>query len=239
VWRGADDPPPLVDEEFEVYGQRLNGASGVPLGANDFRLSRMGPDGDAGYDAYEPAVAYNSANNQYLVVWRGDDNTAPLVDGEYEIFGQRVDGATAAEIGSDLRLSDMGPDGDTNYRATVPAVTHNPTEDEYLVIWSGDDDTAPLVDGEYEIFGQRVDGATGAEVGDNDLRLSDMGPDGDAGYDARETALAYNSTGNDYLVVWTGDDDTPPLVDEESEIFGQRFAGHYWLYLPLIFRNAP
>ena len=37
-----------------------------------------------------PAVAYNSTNNEYLVVWAGDDNTAPLVDDEFEIFGQRL-----------------------------------------------------------------------------------------------------------------------------------------------------
>ena len=236
VWRGDDDTPPLVDEEFEVYGQRLNGASGVPLGANDFRLSDMGPDGDAGYDAYEPAVTYNPTDHEYLVVWRGDDNNGALVDGEYEIFGQRVDGATGAEIGADLRLTDVGPDGNASYDAFSPAVTHNSVNNEYMVVWYGDDDTTPLVDGEYEIFGQRVDGATGAEIGDNDFRLSDMGPDGDADYDARETALACNSTANDYLVVWSGDDNTPPLVDEEFEIFGQRFAAHYWLYLPLVVR---
>ena len=236
VWRGDDNTGALVDEEFEIYGQRLNAASGVPLGANDSRLSDMGPDGNANYDAFEPAVAYNSVNNQYLVVWRGDDNTAPLVNDEYEIFGQRLNGATATESGGDVRLSDMGPDGDVNYRATVPAVAYDPRDNEYLVVWSGDDNTAPLVDGEYEIFGQRVEAATGAEIGDNDLRLSDMGPDGDASYDARETALAYNSTANDYLVVWSGDDDTPSLVDEEFEIFGQRFTAHYWLYLPLVTR---
>jgi len=236
VWRGDDNTGALVDEEFEIYGQRLNGASGVPLGANDFRLSDMGPDSDADYDAYEPAVTYNPTDHEYLVVWRGDDDTPPLVDGEYEIFGQRLNGATATEIGGDVRLSDMGPDGDVNYRAAVPAVGYDPRGNEYLVVWSGDDDTGTLVDGEYEIFGQRVDGATGAEIGDNDLRLSDMGPDGDADYDARETALACNSTGNDYLVVWSGDDDTPPLVDEEFEIFGQRFTAHYWLYLPLVTR---
>lgn len=32
------------------------------------RVSRMGPDGDAAYDASYPAIAYNSADNQYLVV---------------------------------------------------------------------------------------------------------------------------------------------------------------------------
>jgi len=102
-------------------------------------------------------------------------------------------------------------------------------------VWRGDDNTAPLVNDEYEVFGQRVDAATGAQIG-ADFRLSDMGPDGDANYDAFDPAVAYNRTNNQYLVVWYGDDDTPPLVDGEYEVFGQRFASGYRLYLPLVVR---
>ncbi len=53
------------------------------------------------------------------------------------------------------------------------------SRNRYLIVWEGDDDIAPLGDGQYEIFGQTVDAATGAEVGANDFRLSDMGPNGD------------------------------------------------------------
>jgi hypothetical protein len=38
------------------------------------------------------------------------------------------------------------------------------------------------------------------------------------------------------LMVWSGDDDAPPSVDEEFEIFGQRFVSAYRLYLPLVVR---
>ncbi|VAW53137.1 hypothetical protein MNBD_GAMMA05-1700, partial [hydrothermal vent metagenome] len=108
-----------------------------------------------------PAVAYNTSNNEYFVVWQGDDDTGSLVNDENEIFGQRVNGATGAEIGNDTRLSDMGPDGVFNFNAFTPAVAYNASNNEYLVVWSGDDDTAPLVDGEFEIFGQRfADSAT-------------------------------------------------------------------------------
>jgi len=147
-----------------------------------------------------------------------------------------VNAATGNQIGAnDFRLSDMGPDGDVNYQATVPAVAYSSRDNEYLVVWSGDDNSGALADGEYEIFGQRVDAATGAES-ESDFRLSDMGPDGQPVYDAREMALAYNSGGNQYLVVWSGDDDTPPLVNDESEIFGQRFTASFRLYLPLVMR---
>ena len=58
------------------------------------------------FGAFNPALAYNSLNNEYLVVWQGDDST----DGEFEIFGQRLNAATGAGIGAnDFRLSDMGP----------------------------------------------------------------------------------------------------------------------------------
>ncbi len=223
VWRGDDNTGSLVDEENEIYGQRVNGATGAEIGS-DIRLSDMGPDGDPDFDAFDPAVAYNASNNEYLVVWRGDDNTGSLVDGEREIYGQRVNAATGEEIGSDTRLSDMGSDGDTNFNAFYPAVAYNASNNEYLVVWYGDDNTGSLVDDENEIFGQRVNAATGAEIG-SDIRLSDMGPDGDATFAAFDPAVAYNASNNEYLVVWTGDDNTGSLVNDEFETFGQRVNG--------------
>ena len=38
-----------------------------------------------------PHVAFSPTSNEYLVVFEGDDDTPPLVDGESEIFGQRLD----------------------------------------------------------------------------------------------------------------------------------------------------
>jgi hypothetical protein len=241
VWQGDDNTSPLVNGEFEIFGQRLN-ATGGGLGTNDFRISDMGPNGNTAYGGYLPAVAHNSQANEYLVVWRGNDNTAPLVASEYEIFGQRLN-ATGGEVGAnDFRLSDMGPDGNGNYDVYYDlAVAYNSTDNEYLVVWSGDDNTGSLVDGEYEIYSQRLD-ASGAEAGDNDFRLSDMGPDGNTAYDASYPAVAFGSTANEYLVVWEGDDNTGPLVDNEYEIFGQQFSNTASgpsgnIYLPIILKN--
>ncbi|HUT42372.1 MAG TPA: hypothetical protein VM011_13650, partial [Gammaproteobacteria bacterium] len=223
VWEGDDDTAPLVDEESEIFGQRINAATGARLGVN-FRISDMGPDGDINFDATHPDVAWNAMANEYLVVWEGDDNTPPLVDDENEIFGQRLDGATGAQIGvNDFRISDMGPDGNTGFFADNPVVAWNATDNEYLVVWTGDDNTAPLVDDEREVFGQRLNAATGAEIG-TDFRISDMGPDGDVNYAAYDPAVTWNATADEYLVVWSGDDDTAPLVNDENEIFGQRLT---------------
>ncbi len=225
VWHGDDMGAALVDDEFEVYGQRLD-AAGNQVGHDDLRLSDMGPDGFSGYDGGFPSVAYNPIGNEYLVVWTGDDNTVPLVNDEFEIFGQLVNAATGAQVGvNDFRLSDMGPDGVPSYSADQPAVAYDSHDGEYLVVWHGDDNTAPLVDDEFEVFGQRVDAARGGQVGANDFRLSDMGPDGDPDYDASYPAVAYNGAGSQYLAVWEGDDNTSPLVDEEYEIHGQRVDG--------------
>jgi len=194
------------------------------VGSNDFRISDMGGDGNVAYDAYTPKVAYNSTDNEFLVVWYGDDDTGSLVDNEFEIYGQRISDA-GAEIGGDLRLSDMGAtDGSVSFYAADPSVSYNASDNVYLVVWRADDDTAPQVDDEYEVFFQVVAGATGAEVGP-DERISDMGTDGDAASDTYDPDVAWNSTDNEFLVVWHGDEDIAPLIDGEREIFGQRLDG--------------
>ncbi len=199
VWEGDD-----VLDEREIYGQRVDAADGSEIGS-DFRLSDMGPEGNIDFDAHSPEVAYNPAANEYLVVWEGDD----VIDGESEIYGQRID-ATGAEVGTnDVPISDMGPAGN----ARSPAVTHNPVALEYLVVW----EAVEVVNGENEIYSQRVD-AAGAEVGPNDFRLSDMGPEGDSKFGAVNPAVASNVASGEYLVVWAGDD----VVNGENEIYGQR-----------------
>ena len=47
-----------MNNEFEIFGQRLT-AAGAGAGANDFRVSDMGPDGNPNYEAFTPSVAYN------------------------------------------------------------------------------------------------------------------------------------------------------------------------------------
>src|SRR5262249_7341654 len=153
VWEGNDG----VDgsDTFEIYGQRLLGATGAETGDSDFRISDMGPDGDNNFDAGDPAVAYNEATNRYVVVWAGDNNVGDLDDNEFEIFGQRLDARpdTFGKIEpNDCRISSMGPNGDTKFAANSPAIVSSQTE--FLAIWSGDTNTPPLVDDEFEIFGR-------------------------------------------------------------------------------------
>ena len=218
TWEGDDDTGGLVDGENEIYVQRLD-ASGAQLGVNDRRVSDVGADGDAARDAGDPALAHNTVDNQFLVVWEGDE-----VDGENEIYGQRLAQNGGPLGANDFRISDMGPDGSADYDGDDPAVAHLAPTNEYLVVWEGDDDTPPLVEGEDEIRGQLLGGAAAEERGVNDFRISDMGPDGNTAFDAVNPELVANPRAGEYMVSWQGDDDTPPLVDGKNEIFGQRVS---------------
>ena len=211
VWSGSDS----VIGEFEIWGQRVDADTGSQLGG-DFQISFIGTPGDPDYDAIEPAVAYNSADDEYFVVWAADN----ITDYDYEIYGRRLD-SDGSLVGFLVRISVMGPENDSNYRAYHPSVVYNSTENEYLVVWYGDTNTGSLVNGENEIWGRRLSN-TAELLGDGQFRISSMGFDGDASYDAFDPDVAYNSTNNEYMVVWEGDSSAYDITDGEFEIFGQR-----------------
>ena len=74
----------------KIFGQHLD-TDGSEIGDDDFRVSAMGPDGNASYDAERASLAISTATGSPLVVWRGDDS-APLVDDELEIWANLLDG---------------------------------------------------------------------------------------------------------------------------------------------------
>ncbi|MCP5098330.1 MAG: DUF11 domain-containing protein, partial [Chloroflexi bacterium] len=108
-----------------------------------------------------PSVMYNTDDDSYLVVWRGDDNQdfggGMLADNEHEIFGEWLDASTGIGVSdNDFRISDMGSsDGDTSFIADRPDVVYNSSNDHAMVVWQGDDDDA-LIDNEFEIYGERL-----------------------------------------------------------------------------------
>ena len=50
-----------------------------------------------------------------------------------------------------------------------------------------------------------------------------MGPDGDITFRGVAPAVAFGSAARQFAVVWNGEDDAPPLVADESEVFLQLF----------------
>jgi RTX calcium-binding nonapeptide repeat (4 copies)/Putative metal-binding motif len=211
TWVGRD-----TGDVYEIFGQRLT-AAGAETGTDDFRISTMGP--DSNFQVLQGSIAYNAQANEYLVAWSGEDNTGGPGPFEHEVYAQRLTAAGAETGTNDVRISSMGPDGNTNFEGTFPAVAYNSQANEYLVTWDGNESAGPN-DREYEIYGQRLT-AAGAATGADDFRISTMGPDGDNLFDAHDPAVAYNAQANEYLVTWTGVDGAP-LADHESEIFGQR-----------------
>ena len=220
VWYGNDDRPGLAAGEDEIFMQRIS-ATGVEVGTDDQLISSQGPALDTDYDAEDPAVVANGVDGDYLVAWVGDLDAGGGAQ-EREIVTQRL-AADGTEIGSDDgRISTMGPNGDAAYGAAGPEVAHDSLRDQYLVAWAGDDGGA-LADNEFEIYAQRLSAAA-EEIGTDDLRVSQIGPDGDPAYGPTAepiTALAYSSAAQEYLAGWWSDDDKGGLSDDDFEVFAR------------------
>ena len=193
------------DEEFEISGQRVS-ASGAEVGG-DIPIASISDETGEGFDA---AVAYNPEDDEYLVVMSAD-NLA--LDGEYEIWGQRVDG-DGTPLGGTFRISNVGTDGNAEAEVYFPDVAYSPAADAYMVIWEGEN----AGENDFEIYGQRV-ARGGAQIG-VDFQISNVGAGGVRG--AFTPALTFNPATGEFLAVWEGEG-TP--VDEAYEIYGQRLDG--------------
>ena len=79
--------------------------------------------------------------------------------------------------------------------------------------------------------------AAGHQLGENKFPISEMGRT-QWRFEASEAAVACDSTDNECLVVWEGDDVEGGLIDEEFQVFGQRFGAFSGLWLPLVVRGA-
>ena len=192
-----------------MYGRRVSG-SGVAIDASEFEVA--GGDTITANDA--TGLAYNETSDEYLAIYRG---TTPT-DG-YEVYAQRLRGADAARVGSpDVQISSMGS-GSPSFQVSPPSVVWNPVLNQYLVAWSGNDNAAAG----QEVYGQLL-AADGTQIGSNDFRISDMGPEGDSAYGANRPRLLYNPNADEYFVSWHGEDNEGGLVDGEQEVFGQRLT---------------
>ncbi len=153
----------------------------APFLAGPAAVSAGGPIGgmflirDETVDTKDPAMAYNSHDQEYLVVfWNdrpgNDDIRAERVSKDGKLLGGVW---VAAGAGADRRY---------------PAVAYNSQANEYLVVWQEDD---------MDIRGQRVSATGGLTGGEFDIAL------GVPSYPRCYTpAVAYASTENKYLVVF-------------------------------------
>jgi len=151
------------------------GSGGMPVvgsgGALELNVS-------SGVSQQYPALAYNPDRDEYLLLWTEYAGTG------YQLKGQRLQGdgqATGPEI-SVGETSEM-------YYQLIPHVVYNPTQQEYLVAWSG----------EAGILAQRLTG-DGALLG-SPITVSDSG--------SGSVRVVYQAAGDKYLLVW-GDTSTSP-----------------------------
>lgn len=121
------------------------------------------------------------------------------------------------EVGADdQRISTTGVDGDAARDAFSPAIAYNAVDDRYLVCWQSDH----FNNDEFEILCDILTASGGSLLGG--ALVSFFGPAGNISYDATDTAVAYNSVDDEYLVCWSGDTNTDGQVDNEFEIFCRR-----------------
>lgn len=146
AWHGDSDQGLLVDEEFEIFGQRLNSGGGA-LGVDDFRISKMGPDGSTDHFALEPHLAVG-ADGTGLVAWHGLDRGLKT-----EIHVRRI--ALGGVLPEDSwQITETGPAGDPSYGAFNSGLLV--TELEFLALFVANDDTGGHDIAEFDVFGQRL-----------------------------------------------------------------------------------
>ena len=210
VWHGSGlvDAP---DKFFEVYGQRLNRA-GREIGG-DFRISFLTDLGKINTNVVRSAsqsqVAWNSTNNEYLVIWSGMGEPEDVV--KKEIYGQRLK-ATGEVLGKNFRISHTSDQG-SNFHASAPDVAYNSRDNQYLVLWSG----GFKKETQTEVWGRSLS-ASGELLQTNDFLISQLSTSRRSG----SPNVVYNSDNNEYLVVFHGNALPGDTTARLNEIFAQR-----------------
>ena len=195
------------------------------IGPPEFRISHIAPSPEPGYTntSYNPAVAYGSQSQEFYVVWQSSYYDPQSDTRREEIFGQRINALTGEEIGEDTQISSMGVLGS----AAHPEIVYNSTNNEYLVVWTGNKPSAGLNTGA-EVFARRIDASTGAILSTDDIRVSFMTtPDApnSSTYYGVFPHLAWNSIENRYFIIWYGPYHVGDFALRETEIWGQQMLG--------------
>jgi hypothetical protein len=160
----------------DIRAQRVS--SGGALVGGPFYIAAGCP-----ADRRYPDVAYNSAHDQYMVVWEQYE----AANG-YSIKARRVSGTGQILDATDIAIRDPGYN---LYTPVKPAVAYASTSDRYLVVWAETWHPIPIT---YEIIGQVM--TDSGSLDGNRFTIS-------GGNDSREEPdVAYNRHANRYLVVW-------------------------------------
>jgi hypothetical protein len=203
------------DKVSEIYGQRLS-RQGKELGS-DFRVSNTTDLGKVNTSfvrsSVQADVAWNSSNNQYLVVWKGMGQPEDVV--KMEIYGQLLK-ANGDALGNDFRISETTNQGN-NFQTNAPAIAYSSGNNQYLVVWSGGFKT----ESQSEVWGRGITDKGNVLAG-GDFLISQVSTNVGANRRASSPDIVYNSSGNEYFVVFQANILPGEAEREVNEVCGQR-----------------
>jgi len=185
VW--YNDRPGLDD----IYAQRLD-SNGAPTGP--WIAISYGP----GADRWRPAVAWNSARDEYLVIW--DDNAS--------IRGRRVSGS-GQPLGGEIAIDGGLAGGDKDAHLAYASA-----QDSYLVVWQNSIIKGQLIEEGHVLA--RVVSSEGLPQA-TPVYLS-QGFGGNVRWPPR---VAYNRSRNEYLVAWAQWD----IFAAHNDVYARRVQG--------------
>ncbi len=148
-----------------------------------------------------PAVAANSQDGEYLVVWQDQRNFRTT---RADIYARRV-AADGTPIGNEFLVTNQAQN------QNFPHVVYNTVRNEYFVVWSDQRNVGATGS---DVYGQRV-AADGTLVGGDIAISTALRPQ-------LYPRVAYNPIADEYLVVWQ---DSRTSAWTSSDIYGQRIAG--------------
>lgn len=166
---------------FDIYSALVdtNGSVVSSASGSNFVLS------DAAGGQTAPAVAYDSVNHQFLVVWQ-DDRNGP------DIHGRLVSASSLSSItaGSAIVISNASGS------QTLPAVAYDSTSQRFLVVWQDDRNGTGSA-----IYSQLVssNGSLFSGASDTNFIVSNATGTHTA------PAVAYDSANQRFLIVWQDD----------------------------------
>jgi len=172
----------------QLIGIRLTQA-GVPIGEEiivDAHSSGQ----------YDPAIAWNSSANEYLVTWTSDRYGL----GPDNIYARGID-SQGKVIGNTFAVTS------NSYEHSAANVAYNSLSDEYLITWSGGAES-PCRD----VYAQRVSA--------DGLLIAAEIPIATGANEQCAPQLAWNPQVDQYLIVWT-----EYRAETQKDIFGQRLSG--------------
>lgn len=165
------DDDRLVAYDNDIYGKLVN-ADGSMSGL-DFPISTPSE------NQLTPVVAYNSTNNQFLVVWWDKRNQA--TNGA-DIYARLLN-ADGSMDGSDFPISTT-----SNAEQRLPAVAYDPDSNQYLVVWEH-------IVYDSDIYGRLIHA-------DKSFVGSEF-PISSGSYAHSDPAVAFDTNKNQFLVAWS------------------------------------